>query len=71
MLDGEQQVGARRGVGCRLATGTGRDVEQAGHRASDLDQGVGENAHEDGVDTGRRRRAGSVVSRVSIGCVAR
>jgi hypothetical protein len=50
VLDGEQQVGVRQGARCRLATGTGRDVEQAGHRASNLDRGVGENAHD-----GRRR----------------
>jgi hypothetical protein len=71
VLDGEQQVGVRQGARCRLATGTGRDVEQTGHRASNLDSE--RTRMTDGVDTGtgRRRRAGSTVSRVSIGCVAR
>jgi hypothetical protein len=83
VLDGEQQAGAGQGVGRRLATGTGRDVEQVGcrasdrlvHRASDLDRSVGGHAH-DGrrrhrqTAAGCRRCAGSAVSQVSVRCVA-
>jgi hypothetical protein len=63
---GAQQTGDERGVGRRLATGTGRDVEQERRRASDLNRGVELRAGArqttwvadgSGTNTSRRRKA--------------
>jgi hypothetical protein len=75
MLDGEQQAKVGWGIGRRLATDTGRDVEQAGRRALNrwgVELQTWTEASEsrsmaDNAGTDRRRRAGSAVSRVASG----
>jgi hypothetical protein len=63
---GAQQAGDGRGVGRRLATNTGRDLEQERRRASDLNWGVELRAgvrqttwvaDGSGTNTSRRRKA--------------